>query len=68
MKNIALILVIVGIVLIGFGIYNAFVPQEVVDMGPLEVSAKEGMSTNTIIMIALGVVAILAGGYLKKKG
>jgi hypothetical protein len=68
MKNIALLLVIVGIVLVGFGLYNAIVPQEVLNVGPLEVSAKEGMSTNTIVTIALGLVALFAGGYLKRRG
>jgi len=61
------ILVIVGVVLIGFGLYNAFVPQEVLDVGPLEVSAKEGLSTNSIVLIVLGVIAVAGGAYLGKK-
>ena len=67
MKNIALLLVILGIILVGYGLYNAIVPQEVLNLGPLEVTAKEGMSTNMLLVIALGIVALFAGAYLKKK-
>jgi hypothetical protein len=67
MKILQLILVIVGIVLIAFGLYSAFVPQEVLDIGPLEVSAKEGLSTQTIAMIAIGAIALLAAAFMKRK-
>lgn len=67
MKILTTILIVVGLVLIAFGLYNAFVPQEVLDIGPLEVSAKEGMSNSTIAMIALGVIALLAGVFMRKR-
>ena len=67
MKILKLILIIVGVILIAFGLYNAFVPQEVLDIGPLEVSAKEGLSNQTLGMIGLGVVALIAGAFLKNK-
>jgi len=67
MKILRIVLVIVGIVLIGFGLYNAFVPQEVLDIGPLEVDAKEGLSNQTLAMIGLGVLALIAGAFLKKR-
>ena len=67
MKILTTILVLVGLALIGFGLYNAFVPREVLDIGPIEVSAKEGMSTSTIAMIALGVIALLAGVFMRKR-
>jgi len=67
MKVLKLILIVVGILLIVFGIYNAFVPQEVVDIGPLEVSAKEGLNNQTLAMIALGVLALLAGVFVKNR-
>jgi uncharacterized membrane protein YobD (UPF0266 family) len=68
MKILKLVLVIVGVVLIAFGLYQAFVPQEVLDIGPLEVSAKEGLSNQTLAMIGLGVVALVAGAFLKNRG
>ncbi|PVW13393.1 hypothetical protein [Marixanthomonas spongiae] len=67
MNVLKLILIVVGILLIAFGLYNAFVPQEVVDIGPLEVSAKEGLSNQTLAMIGLGVLALLAGAFIKKR-
>lgn len=67
MRILKIILVIVGIALIGFGLYNAFVPQEVLDIGPLEVSAKEGLNNQTLGMIGLGVLALLAALFAKNR-
>lgn len=67
MKILKSVLLAVGVVLIGFGLYNAFVPQEVLDVGPLEVSAKEGMSNQSLAMIGLGVLALIAGAFLKRR-
>lgn len=67
MKILKLILVIVGIALIGFGLYTILVPQEVLDMGALEVKKKEGFNNQTIGMIGLGVVALVAGTFLSRR-
>ena len=67
MKILKSVLIVVGIVLIGFGLYNAFIPQEVLDVGPLEVSAKEGLSNQTLAMIGLGILALIAGAFMRKR-
>jgi hypothetical protein len=67
MKILKSVLIVVGIVLIGFGLYNAFVPQEVLEFGPLEVSTKEGLSNQTLGMIGLGFLALLAGAFMRKR-
>ncbi|MAT89811.1 MAG: hypothetical protein CMC35_03880 [Flavobacteriaceae bacterium] len=67
MKILKTVLVIVGLILVAIGLYNAFVPQQVVDIGPLEVSAKEGLSNQTIAMIALGVLALIAGAFMRPR-
>ncbi|MCB0465538.1 MAG: hypothetical protein KDC78_07670 [Aequorivita sp.] len=67
MKILKIVLLIVGVVLIIFGLYNAFVPKEVLDIGPLEVNAKEGLSNQTLGMIGIGVLALLAGALLKNR-
>lgn len=67
MKILKLVLMIVGVVLIVLGLYNAFVPQEVVSIGPLEVNAKEGMSNQNLGMIGIGVFALLAGVMIKNR-
>ena len=67
MKILKIVLLTVGVVLIIFGLYNAFVPKEVLDIGPLEVNAKEGLSNQTLGMIGIGVLALLAGALLKNR-
>ncbi|MBK5213287.1 MAG: hypothetical protein JJE55_06480 [Flavobacteriaceae bacterium] len=67
MKILKIVLLIVGVILIVFGLYNAFVPQEVLDIGPLEVNAKEGLTNQTLGMIGIGVLALIAGALLKNR-
>lgn len=67
MKILKIVLLIVGVVLIIFGLYNAFVPQTVVDLGPLEVNAKEGLTNQTLGMIGIGVLALIGGALLKNR-
>lgn len=57
---------LVGIVLVGLGLYQALVPQQVLEVGPLEVNAKEGFSTESVIIIVLGIVALIASFYRPK--
>ncbi len=67
MKILKIVLLIVGVVLIIFGLYNAFVPQQVLDIGPLEVNAKEGLTNQSLGMIGIGVLALIAGALLKNR-
>ncbi len=67
MKILKIVLLIVGVVLIVFGLYNAFVPQQILDIGPLEVNAKEGLTNQTLGMIGIGVLALIAGSLLKNR-
>lgn len=67
MKILKIVLLIGGVVLIIFGLYNAFVPQSVVDIGPLEVNKKEGLNNQTLGMIGIGVLALLGGALLKNR-
>ncbi len=67
MKILKIVLLVVGVVLIVLGLYHAFVPQEVLDIGFLEVNAKEGLNNQTLGMIGLGVVALVAAAFLGKR-
>lgn len=67
MKILKVVLMIVGVVLVVMGLYNAFVPQEVASIGPLEVNAKEGLSNQTLGMIGIGVFALVAGVLIKER-
>jgi len=67
MKVLKIVLMIVGVVLLIFGLYNAFVPQTVLDIGPIEVSAEEGLTNQTIGMIGIGILAIIGGAMIKNR-
>ncbi|GHC49572.1 hypothetical protein [Ulvibacter litoralis] len=67
MRILKIVLVLVGIVLIAFGLYTAFVPQTVLEIGPLEVNAKEGLKNQTLGMIGLGVMSLLAAVFAKNR-
>ena len=61
------VLLIVGVILVGYGLYTAFAPETIIDAGPLQVQSKSGLTTQSVITIALGVVALLAAVFSKKK-
>lgn len=67
MRALKIILLILGVGLIVFGLIQAFVPETVFKLGPLEVEDQEGLSTETILIIAAGVIALIIGGVIKKK-
>ncbi|MFD1162668.1 hypothetical protein [Hwangdonia seohaensis] len=55
-KSVKMILLIVGIVLIGYGIYTLIAPEASVSIGGFSLEAQD--NTNSYITIALGLVAI----------
>lgn len=67
MKILKIALLIVGVVLIVLGLYQAFFPETIVNLGPLEVSKKEGLSNQTLGMIGIGVLALLGGAFIKNR-
>lgn len=54
-----------GLLMIVYGLYTALVPQEVLDLGPIGVSTKEGFTDQTLGMIGIGVLGLLAGALVK---
>ncbi len=67
MKILKIVLLVAGVIFILLGLYQAFVPQTVVALGPLEINAKEGISNQTFGMIGLGILALVAGLLLKNR-
>ena len=65
MKILKIVLMLAGAALIVYGIYNVFVPQEVVV--PLEANAGERLSNQAMGMIGIGVFALLAGALIKNR-
>ncbi|WP_026915178.1 hypothetical protein [Christiangramia portivictoriae] len=54
------VLLIIGIGLIGYGVYDLLTPEFSIDAGPLQVEAH-GDQTQSYAMIAFGVLALIGG-------
>ncbi len=67
MRILKLVLLVVGMILVLVGLYNAFAPQELLEIGPLKMTAKEGLSNQILGMIGIGVLAILAAVFAKNR-
>jgi hypothetical protein len=63
-KSVKTVLLVVGLGLLGYGIYTLVAPEASVSIGELSIEAQD--NTNSYITIALGIVA-LALGYLGGK-
>lgn len=63
-KTVKMILMVVGVVLVGYGIYTMIAPEAAVSIGPLDVEAQD--NKNSYITIGLGIAA-LAIGFLGGK-
>ena len=61
------VLMVAGVILIAYGLYTAFVPTTLIDAGPLQVKGESGLTTKSITLIGLGVVALLGAVFSKKK-
>lgn len=68
MKILKIVLILIGIALIVFGLYNAFIPQEIVSVGSVGANTKEGFSNQTLGMIGIGIFAFFAGMLIKNRG
>jgi len=63
-KAIKTILMVVGVVLLVYGIYTLIVPETSVGIGDLKIEAQD--NTNAYITIVLGLVSLVLG-YLGGK-
>ena len=63
-KSVKLVLLIVGIILIGYGIYTMIMPESSVDLAVVEVETQD--NTNSYISIGLGLAALI-GSFLGGK-
>ena len=61
MKNtLKYVLVIFGLLLIGYGIYSFFTPDILLEAGPVKIEA-EGDKSQPMAMVGLGILSIVAG-------
>jgi hypothetical protein len=67
LKNVLrIVLLIVGLLLVGYGIYTFFTPEVIMQAGPLKVEAQ-GDKTQSYAMIGLGILALIGGIAFKKR-
>lgn len=67
MKNtLKYVLLAVGILLVGYGLYTLIIPEVSIEAGPLKVEAQ-GDNSQSYAMIGLGVLALLGGIAFNKK-
>ena len=64
-KTIKMILVVAGIIILGYGIYTLIVPENVVSIGSLDIVKTQNNNTS-YITIGIGFVILIFGLLLKK--
>lgn len=64
-KIIKMVLLVIGVVLVGYGVYTLIAPEASVSIGPLSMEAQD--NTNSYITLAIGVVAIIGGAFASNK-
>lgn len=63
-NTLKIVLIIVGVLLVGYGLYTLFTPEVIMQMGSLKLEAQ-GDKTQSYAMIGLGILA-LAGSIAFK--
>lgn len=61
-----IVLLIIGIGLIGYGLYTLITPEFAIDAGPLKVKAQ-GDNTQSYAMIAFGILALIGGLAFRRR-
>jgi hypothetical protein len=56
-KSIKIILLVAGVVLLGYGIYTLIAPETSIGIGDLSIETQD--NTNSYITIGLGLVAVV---------
>ncbi|NNC69423.1 MAG: hypothetical protein HKN90_01215 [Flavobacteriaceae bacterium] len=64
-KSIKTILLVVGLILLVYGIYTMIAPEASVDLGVIKAEAQD--NSNSYITIGLGIVVLLIGLFAGKK-
>ncbi|WP_299047742.1 hypothetical protein [uncultured Polaribacter sp.] len=65
-KSIKLVLVIVGIILVNYGIYTMIIPETQVSIGDLDLIESQN-NTSSYVTIGLGILAIAIALITPKK-
>ncbi|MCP9201502.1 hypothetical protein MKO06_16450 [Gramella sp. GC03-9] len=60
------VLLIIGVGLVGYGLYTLITPEFAIDAGPIQVEAH-GDNTQSYAMIAFGILSLFGGMAFKKR-
>ncbi|SKB58230.1 hypothetical protein SAMN05660776_1891 [Salegentibacter holothuriorum] len=55
-----IVLLVIGVGMIGYGVYRLITPEFAIDAGPLQIEAH-GDNTQSYAMIGFGVLALIGG-------
>ncbi|MFD1096781.1 hypothetical protein [Salegentibacter chungangensis] len=65
-NTLKVVLLILGLGLIGYGLYTLVTPEFALDAGPLQIEAQ-GDNTQSYAMIAFGLLALIGGLAFRKR-
>ncbi|MUP46694.1 hypothetical protein E0K83_13195 [Gramella sp. BOM4] len=60
------VLLIIGVGLVGYGLYTLITPEFAIDAGPIQVEAH-GDNTQSYAMIAFGILSLIGGLAFNKR-
>lgn len=65
-NTLKIVLLVVGVILIGYGLYTLITPEVSLQAGPLKVEAQ-GDNTQSYAMIGLGILSLIGGLAFRKR-
>ncbi|CAN5321750.1 hypothetical protein BH23BAC2_BH23BAC2_14320 [soil metagenome] len=65
-NTLKVVLLVVGVLLVVYGLYTLFTPEVSMQAGPLKVEAQ-GDNTQSYAMIVLGILALVGGVAFNKR-
>lgn len=65
-NTLKIVLIVVGILLLVYGLYTLFTPEVSMQAGPIKVEAQ-GDNTQAYAMIGVGILSLIAGAAFGKR-
>ena len=65
-NTLKIVLLVVGVALVGYGVYTLITPEVLMEAGPLKIEAQ-GDKTQSYAMIGLGILALVGGVAFRKR-
>tara|TARA_R100001369_G_scaffold21881_6_gene39843 strand:- start:53081 stop:53284 length:204 start_codon:yes stop_codon:yes gene_type:complete len=65
-NTLKIVLLVVGVVLVGYGLYTLVTPEVAFEAGPIKIQAQ-GDHTQSYAMIGLGILSLIGGVAFRKR-